>query len=73
MSLRDYAPGGRYFNHPPPLDHTAPPTPHVHAQPPPPAVHEHVYAQDEEEEAAYIEQAKAASEAAISDMLRRGE
>ena len=43
----------------------------VGTQPPPPAVHEHLFAHDDAEEAAYIAQATAASEASIVDMLRR--
>ena len=75
-SLADYAPGGRYFNHLPPLGrhnggHAAPPPPAVGAQPPPSAVHEHLFVHDDAEEAAYIAQATAASEASIADMLHR--
>ena len=58
-SLADYAPGGRYFNHLPPLGrgnggHAAPPPPALGAQPPPPAVQEHLFVHDDAEEAAYI-------------------
>ena len=64
-SLRDYTPGGRYYDHLSPLVH--------HAAPPPPLVHHagHVYAHDEAEEAALVAQAMAESEASIAEMLRR--
>ena len=65
-SLADYAPGGRYFNHLPPLGRGN----GGHPAPPLPAVHD---AHDDAEEAAFIVQSTAASEAAISDMLRRGD
>ena len=52
-SLRDYAPGGRYYDHLPPVVH--------HAAPPPPVVPHagHVYAHDDAEEAALVAQAMA--------------
>ena len=70
-SLRDYAPGGRYYDHLPPLvHHAAPPPP-----PPPPApvvqAYDHIYAHDDAEEAALVAQAMAESEASIAEMLRR--
>ena len=75
-SLADYAPGGRYFNHLPPLGrgnrgHTAPAPGALGAQPPPAAIHEHLFAHDDVEEALYIAQATAASEASITEMRRR--
>ena len=76
LSLVDYVPGGRYSNHLPPLGrgnrgHAAPAAGALGAQPPPAAVHEHLFAHNDEEEALYIAQATAASEASIADMIRR--
>ena len=76
LSLADYATGGRYYNHLPPLGrgnggHATPAAGPLGAQPPPAAVHEHLFAHNDEEEALYIAQATAASEASIVDMLRR--
>ena len=62
-ALRDYVPGGRYFDHLPPVVHAPPPPP------PPPA--DHIYTYDDAEEAALVAQAIAESEASIAEMLRR--
>ena len=75
-SLADYAPGGRYYNHLPPQGrgaggHAAPAGVVLGAQPPPAAVHEHLFAHDDAEEAAYIAQATAESEASIAARKRR--
>ena len=71
LSLADYAPGGRYYNHLPPLGHgagghTAPAGVVLGAQSPPTAVHEHLFAHDDAEEAAYIAQETTESEASIA-------
>ena len=54
-----YAPGGRYYNHLPPLGRgnggqAAPVAGALGAQPPPAAVHEHLFAHNDDEEALYI-------------------
>jgi hypothetical protein len=76
LALADYAPGGRYYNHLPPQGrgaggHAAPAGVVLGAQPPPAAVHEHLFAHDDAEEAAYIAQATAESEASIAAWKRR--
>ena len=78
LALADYAPGGRYYNHLPPQGrgaggHAAPAGIVLGAQPPPAAVHEHLFAYDDAEEAAYIAQATAESEASIAAWKRRDE
>ena len=76
LALADYAPGGRYYNHLSPQGrgaggHGAPAGIVLGAQPPPAAVHEHLFTHDDAEEAAYIAQATAESEASIAAWKRR--